>query len=83
MFFDDVHPGLLGQAKILVSPLNVRDPSSLRVAPTARKDPKRCRPWPSYGSDRSRGFQPGRAVARHRQGRPDGTAAGLTWARSC
>jgi hypothetical protein len=47
-------PGCCGRARILPSPLNVRDPSSPRFAPIPRRDPRRCRPWPWYGRARLR-----------------------------
>jgi len=50
-------PGCRGGVKIVVSPLNVRDPSSPRLTPIARRDPRRCRPWPWYGRARLRSMR--------------------------
>ena len=47
-----------------MSPLNVRDPSSPRFAPTARRDPRRCRLWPSYGRARLRSMRTRRPAVR-------------------
>jgi hypothetical protein len=44
-------------------PLNVRDPSSPRFPPIARRDPRRCRPWPSYGCARCRSMRMWRPAA--------------------